>query len=60
MADNDQSQRSRQNIAALVFLLVVVIGGALLFLSLSKSAAVLDCMAAHFRNCGEPIDAGQR
>ena len=60
MADNDQSHRSRQNVAALVFLLVVVIGGALLFLSLSKSAAVLDCMVAHFRNCGEPIDAGTR
>ena len=59
MADNDQSRRSRQNIVALVFLLVVVIGGALLFLSLGKSAAVMDCMAAHFRNCGEPIDADQ-
>ena len=42
MADHDQSQRSRQNIAALIFLIVVVIGGAVLFLSLGKSVAVLD------------------
>jgi hypothetical protein len=59
MADHDQSQRNRQNVAAIVVLLVIVIGGAVVFLSLSKSAAVLDCLAAHFRNCGEPID-GQR
>jgi len=59
MADHDQSQRNRQNVAALVFLFVIVIGGALVLLSLEHSSAALDCVAAHFRNCGEPID-GQR
>jgi hypothetical protein len=30
MADHDQSQRNGQNVAALVFLVVIVIGGAVL------------------------------
>jgi hypothetical protein len=58
MDNDDGAQRTRQNIAALVFLLVVVIGGTLLFLSISRSAAILDCVTAGFRNCGGPIDAG--
>ena len=36
MAHHDQSQRNGQNVAALVFLAVVVIGGAVLFLSLGQ------------------------
>jgi hypothetical protein len=60
MADHDQSQRNRQNVAALVVIFVIVIGGALVLLSLEHSSAVFDCLAAHFRNCGEPIDPGQR
>jgi hypothetical protein len=60
MADHDQSQRNRQNVAALVVILVIVIGGAVVLLSLQHSSAILDCVTAHFRNCGEPIDAGTR
>jgi hypothetical protein len=55
---DDGAQRTRQNIAALIFLLVFVIGGTLLFLSMGRSAAILDCITAGFRNCGGSIDAG--
>jgi hypothetical protein len=58
MANDDGAQRNRQNVAALIFLLIVVIGGTLLFLSIGRSAAILDCVTAGFRNCGGPIDAG--
>ena len=58
MDNDDGAQRTRQNIAALIFLLVFVIGGTLLFLGMGRSAAILDCITAGFRNCGGPIDAG--
>ena len=56
--NGDPARRNRQNIAALLFLLVVVIGGTLLFLSLGRKVALLDCLTAGFRNCGGPVDAG--
>ena len=56
MADN----RDRQNVAALVLLLVLVVGGTLLFFSVARNVRVLDCVTAGFRNCGQPIDAGSR
>jgi hypothetical protein len=57
---DDPTQRTRQNVAAIVVLLVIVIGGAVLFLTLSHRLAVLDCVAARWRDCGQTIDAGQR
>jgi hypothetical protein len=52
--------RNRQNVAALIFLLVIAVGGTLLFLAVGRSAAVLDCLTAGFRNCGQPLDANPR
>jgi hypothetical protein len=58
MDNGDPDQRTRQNVAALIFLLVLVVGGALLFLALGRRVALLDCLTAGLRNCGNPIDAG--
>jgi hypothetical protein len=52
--------RNRQNVAALIFLIIIAVGGTLLFLAVGRSAAVLDCLTAGFRNCGQPLDADSR
>ena len=52
--------RNRQNVAALIFLIIIAVGGTLLFLAVGRSAAVLDCLTAGFRNCGRPLDADSR
>jgi hypothetical protein len=52
--------RNRQNVAALIFLLVIAAGGTLLFLAVGRSAAVLDYLTVGFRNCGQPLDADPR
>ena len=57
MTDNHQWQRDRENVAALLFLVALVIGGTLLSLGVGRNVRVLDCVTAGFRNCGPPVDA---
>jgi hypothetical protein len=58
MDDQETRRRNRQNQAALLLLVVLVVGGTLLFLSIGRNIAVLDCVTAGFRNCGNPIGGG--
>ena len=52
MAGTDPKQTERQNVAALIFLVVLVVLGALVFVVLERDSALVDCLSAGFRNCG--------
>ena len=51
----DQARRTRQNIMALAFLAILLLGGAWLFNDLKQSAFVLNCLASGRRDCGQEI-----
>jgi hypothetical protein len=52
---SNQGRRTRQNIIALAFLAIILLGGAWLFRDLKQSAFVLNCLASGRRDCGQEI-----
>jgi len=50
-----QARRTRQNVLALAFLVILLLGGAWLFNDLKQSAFVLNCLASGRRDCGQEI-----
>ena len=50
-----QARRTRQNIMALAFLAMLLLGGVWLFSDLKQSAFVLNCLASGQRDCGQEI-----
>jgi hypothetical protein len=51
----EQARRTRQNIIALAFLAILLLGGAWLFSDLKQSAFLLTCLASGRRVCGQEI-----
>ena len=54
----DDVQRTRNNVAVFIAVVVVIVLGVLLVRALKHSTDMQDCLAAGHRNC-EPVDTGQ-